>query len=76
MSLSRDEIREVVTEVLDIVRPVVMTHDQLCDVLHITRPTLRKLIVKGLPVHSLGAKLDRFVWSEVESWIKAQKGAA
>jgi predicted DNA-binding transcriptional regulator AlpA len=48
----------------------------LCGVLHITRPTLRKLIAKGLPVHSLGAKLDRFVWSEVESWIKAQKGAA
>jgi excisionase family DNA binding protein len=74
--VNRDEIREVVAEVLETVRPAVMTHDQLCGVLHITRPTLRKLIAKGLPVHSLGAKLDRFVWSEVESWIKAQKGAA
>jgi|GEM_PF-3987312 len=74
--LNREEIRQILAEVVDIARPVVMTTDQLCAALHITRPTLRKQIAKGLPMHSLGPKLDRFIWSEVEAWIKAQEGAA
>jgi excisionase family DNA binding protein len=74
--VSREELRAVMLEALEVVRPAYLSREQLATELDVTVKTVRRMESNGLPVHHLGGSVYRFFRSEVEAWMKANKETA
>lgn len=65
----RRMLREAVTGMLPAAREF-LTQEQLAKRLGISARSVQRMINRdGMPVHELGPKLQRFLWSEVEQWL-------
>lgn len=75
--VSREEldelIRKAVSDVVSGVAPRTrefLTQEQLAGRLGISQKSVQRMVNRdGLPVHELGPKLQRFLWTEVEQWL-------
>lgn len=50
-----------------------LTEPQLCERLGISRSTLRRLRLAGLPRHQVGPRMYRYLWTEAQDWIVSRK---
>ena len=51
-----------------------LTTDELVSAIKISRETIRKYIKGGLPFIPLGPKRKGFIYEEVITWLKQNKG--
>ncbi|HEY3237725.1 MAG TPA: helix-turn-helix domain-containing protein [Polyangiaceae bacterium] len=54
----------------------VLTTEQCCTLLEITRKTLMRYVSEGLPCHSLSDREQRFLRGEVTAWIRSRSYGA
>jgi excisionase family DNA binding protein len=67
--LMREVVREAAVDATPAANREFLTPDQLARRLGMHPKSLRTLVSRdGLPSHTLGPKLVRFLWSEVEQW--------